>query len=359
MMTDPGIILFGKKIGLPETPKVTDSIPSSVAREENRGGDECLVTEKEADDSPKTPSIDEEDSPEKLQTTGTLKKPDKILPCPRCESMNTKFCYYNNSNVNQPRHFCKSCQRYWTAGGTMRSMPVGAGRRKKKSSGSDCRFIISHEAFESGPQIEFAADSDGVHTTRPPKVLSFTPNTPSCRVKEKENGDDSCSGSTVPTSNSVVEKPQKNNGFHSQVHWIPGTPWSYNPWIPMPIPFYPSPYWSSVPWLPPATSAPNYSALGKHQSDRESIQPNEEPKKQKNSILIPKTLRIDDPDEAAKSSIWATLGIKNENSSRKDLFKAFEAKGDEKKKHPATEPSLLLQANPAAFSRSLYFQERA
>ncbi|GKC60573.1 cyclic DOF factor 1-like protein, partial [Tanacetum coccineum] len=52
-----------------------------------------------------------------------LKKPDKILPCPRCNSMDTKFCYYNNYNVKQPRHLCKSCQRYWTAGGTRRTMP--------------------------------------------------------------------------------------------------------------------------------------------------------------------------------------------------------------------------------------------
>ncbi|XP_044461102.1 dof zinc finger protein DOF1.5-like [Mangifera indica] len=60
------------------------------------------------------------------------KRPDKIIPCPRCESMETKFCYFNNYNVNQPRHFCKGCQRYWTAGGALRNVPVGAGRRKTK-----------------------------------------------------------------------------------------------------------------------------------------------------------------------------------------------------------------------------------
>ncbi|KAL8103621.1 hypothetical protein AgCh_027989 [Apium graveolens] len=60
------------------------------------------------------------------------KKPDKIIPCPRCKSMETKFCYFNNYNVNQPRHFCKGCQRYWTAGGALRNVPVGAGRRKNK-----------------------------------------------------------------------------------------------------------------------------------------------------------------------------------------------------------------------------------
>ncbi|GAB2227292.1 hypothetical protein Droror1_Dr00009108 [Drosera rotundifolia] len=52
------------------------------------------------------------------------------LPCPRCDSTNTKFCYYNNYNFSQPRHFCKSCRRYWTRGGTLRDIPVGGGSRK-------------------------------------------------------------------------------------------------------------------------------------------------------------------------------------------------------------------------------------
>ncbi|CAI0554264.1 unnamed protein product [Linum tenue] len=52
------------------------------------------------------------------------------LPCPRCDSTNTKFCYYNNYNFSQPRHFCKSCRRYWTQGGTLRDIPVGGGTRK-------------------------------------------------------------------------------------------------------------------------------------------------------------------------------------------------------------------------------------
>ncbi|CAK9150361.1 unnamed protein product [Ilex paraguariensis] len=55
------------------------------------------------------------------------------LPCPRCESTNTKFCYYNNYNLSQPRHFCKACRRYWTRGGTLRKVPVGGGTRKSSS----------------------------------------------------------------------------------------------------------------------------------------------------------------------------------------------------------------------------------
>eukprot|EP01018_Ginkgo_biloba_P009876 Gb_28501 [translate_table: standard] len=58
--------------------------------------------------------------------------PDQALKCPRCDSSNTKFCYYNNYSLSQPRHFCKTCKRYWTRGGTLRNVPVGGGCRKNK-----------------------------------------------------------------------------------------------------------------------------------------------------------------------------------------------------------------------------------
>ncbi|KAJ9563038.1 hypothetical protein OSB04_008198 [Centaurea solstitialis] len=58
----------------------------------------------------------------------------QILKCPRCDSSNTKFCYYNNYSLSQPRHFCKACKRYWTRGGTLRNVPVGGGCRKNKRS---------------------------------------------------------------------------------------------------------------------------------------------------------------------------------------------------------------------------------
>ncbi|CAG7895991.1 dof zinc finger protein DOF5.4-like [Brassica rapa] len=56
------------------------------------------------------------------------------LKCPRCNSLNTNFCYYNNYNLSQPRHFCKNCRRYWTKGGVLRNVPVGGGCRKAKRS---------------------------------------------------------------------------------------------------------------------------------------------------------------------------------------------------------------------------------
>lgn len=38
-----------------------------------------------------------------------LPRPEGVARCPRCDSEDTKFCYYNNYNVKQPRYFCKVC----------------------------------------------------------------------------------------------------------------------------------------------------------------------------------------------------------------------------------------------------------
>ncbi|XP_024013660.1 dof zinc finger protein DOF3.6 isoform X2 [Eutrema salsugineum] len=65
--------------------------------------------------------------------------PEAALKCPRCDSTNTKFCYFNNYNLTQPRHFCKTCRRYWTRGGALRNVPVGGGfRRNKRSKSNGC-----------------------------------------------------------------------------------------------------------------------------------------------------------------------------------------------------------------------------
>ncbi|XP_023550900.1 dof zinc finger protein DOF3.6-like [Cucurbita pepo subsp. pepo] len=70
-----------------------------------------------------------------------IPQPEAGLKCPRCESTNTKFCYFNNYSLTQPRHFCKTCRRYWTRGGAMRSVPVGGGCRRssKRSKGGSNR----------------------------------------------------------------------------------------------------------------------------------------------------------------------------------------------------------------------------
>ncbi|CAL0314422.1 unnamed protein product [Lupinus luteus] len=66
-------------------------------------------------------------------TTTTVVTENQSLRCPRCDSPNTKFCYYNNYNLTQPRHFCKTCRRYWTKGGALRNVPIGGGCRKSKN----------------------------------------------------------------------------------------------------------------------------------------------------------------------------------------------------------------------------------
>ncbi|XP_027334746.1 cyclic dof factor 3-like [Abrus precatorius] len=482
---DPAIKLFGQKIPFPgeaEVPAIAggqtvspaamdvdkeieeeeEDVGESESEEEKDQGDKDpraeKVTEKkkEADpppngaetkktsegiQNPKTPSIDEETAKSKNgkseneqsdatnnneNNTKTLKKPDKILPCPRCNSMDTKFCYYNNYNINQPRYFCKACQRYWTAGGTMRNVPVGAGRRKNKNSASHYRHITISEALQ-------AARIDAPNGTHLPtlktngRVLSFGLDPPICdsmasvlNLAEKKvlnatrngfhtaedqrvhkngenNGDDCSSVSSITVSNSIEESGKNgsqesllqnnnNNNFAPHVSCISSVPWPY-PWnsaVPsppamcppgFPMSFYPA-FWNcgvpgnwNIPWFPShpsvpnprsPTSAPNSPTLGKHSRDDDFTKEehlHKEERQRNGSILVPKTLRIDDPSEAAKSSIWATLGIKNECVSGGGMFKAFQSKKDEKGHVVETSP--VLRANPAALSRSLNFHENS
>ncbi|XP_022134567.1 cyclic dof factor 3-like [Momordica charantia] len=461
---DPAIKIFGKEIPLPadcELPLiesddsdsssekdgeygagekdavVREATESSTAKEEtphDSEDSECLQTANEAHMNPEVPSIDENDKlatnkTEKEQNDATnskekLKKPDKILPCPRCNSMETKFCYYNNYNVNQPRHFCKACQRYWTEGGTMRNVPVGAGRRKNKNSASQYRHITISEALQAA-QIDVPNGVNRLESESNGRVLNFSINAPACEsmatvlnpaeikvlngtrnefhrledqvikapCKDGETGDDCSSASSVTMSSSMEEgarrcpqEPQMQNinGFPPQIPYLPGVPWpcSWNAPIPppafcppgVPLSFYPATYWScgvpgawSIPWFPPQPCSPNSGprspTLGKHSRDSDRNQADnsekEEPPKQKNGcVLVPKTLRIDDPNEAAKSSIWETLGIKNDSAKAVNLSKVFQSKTDQKN-NVSEMLSPLLQANPAALSRSLTFHEHS
>ncbi|CAK7350564.1 unnamed protein product [Dovyalis caffra] len=106
--------------------------------------------------------------------------------CPRCESLNTKFCYYNNYSLSQPRYFCKTCRRYWTLGGTLRSVPVGGGCRKGKraktpsssSSGENSRLQQQSQLLQHNlatPQIILSSTNSGNSLT------------PALRTKESGN----------------------------------------------------------------------------------------------------------------------------------------------------------------------------
>ncbi|XP_074277488.1 cyclic dof factor 1-like isoform X2 [Silene latifolia] len=334
--------VMDESINTPELTKTTD--------------DSEKVIESKKDSDP------EKDEKESSETKEQLKKPDKILPCPRCKSMDTKFCYYNNYNVNQPRHFCKACQRYWTAGGTMRNVPVGAGRRKSKNSAARfCQITVSE---------------DGVH--RPGiKTLSFGPDN-----QGVENMDDRSSGSTV-TALSMEEQSKKTrseanphfNGFANPMQCFQGPPYMWHPAVPFcptiyPMPIFHHPYWNgspvpwNVPWVP-NLSSPTAPTLGKHTRDGEIITPSMNTSSSSststNTILTPKTLRIDDPNEAAKSSIWTTLGIRKDKGDciSKGFFNSLQSKEVDKKKDGEVEVSAAFKANPVALCRSVDFQERA
>ncbi|KAJ8511429.1 hypothetical protein OPV22_001863 [Ensete ventricosum] len=80
------------------------------------------------------------------QDTKARPHPEHALQCPRCSSTNTKFCYYNNYSLSQPRYFCKGCRRYWTQGGSLRNVPVGGGCRKTKRSSPSSSSSSSKKA---------------------------------------------------------------------------------------------------------------------------------------------------------------------------------------------------------------------
>ncbi|XP_073013839.1 cyclic dof factor 1-like isoform X2 [Typha latifolia] len=315
-------------------------------------------------------------------------KPEKILPCPRCNSMDTKFCYYNNYNVNQPRHFCKNCQRYWTAGGTMRNVPVGAGRRKSKISTSYHRHIVTSTSSLQGV----------MEPVRPPllkpngTVLSFGSDSPLLNLADQTAKNCSTNGfhiaeackeekpSTGALGSNTSEEATKTNKNCQQIPiplplpFLNSNAWAY-PWRSHPalcsptfaIPFYPAAgYWGatvpapwSIPWPSSAATSPTSIrkgavnspvTLGKH--SRDVGDDLDEKNTRERRIWAPKTLRINDPDEAAKSSIWSMVGTKND---KERLLSAFQSKL-ESKNHTARS-SQILHANPAALSRFLGFQE--
>ncbi|KAH7658746.1 Zinc finger RING/FYVE/PHD-type protein [Dioscorea alata] len=78
---------------------------------------------------------------------------NQAVNCPRCNSNYTKFCYYNNYSLSQPRYYCKTCRRYWTKGGSLRNIPIGGGCRKKKSSLNKNQPV--EPLLQSQPVMEF------------------------------------------------------------------------------------------------------------------------------------------------------------------------------------------------------------
>lgn len=277
----------------------------------------------------------------------------------------------------------------------MRNVPVGAGRRKSKSSASRYRHISISEALQAVARVDPPNGTLQHYPSLTPNatVLNFelghhdpvplqvekraagTLNGPYCYNEqgtakvshEREDNRDDHSSRIFPN-----EHPISNlSRAIPQVPCLNSVPWPYS----VPISFYPPGFWAcsnvgianawNFPLVSPPSliSAPNSPVLGKHPREEDMIKANgpvelHAAKPKNGSVLIPKTLRIDDPNEAAKSSIWATLGIKSECETKGGLFKGFQPKGKENEKvETETEKCWVLCSNPAALSRSLNFHE--
>ncbi|CAN6288245.1 unnamed protein product [Urochloa humidicola] len=433
------IKLFGKTIPVPEAADAAKASGISSGSSTESDAPE-ISAHQEA--SPQPEVVDAEDpksSPETTAAAGAgdaagqrekLKKPDKVLPCPRCNSMDTKFCYFNNYNVNQPRHFCKNCQRYWTAGGAMRNVPVGAGRRKNKhaAAAAAAHFLQRVRAAADPPLrahgggtvLSFAAHGappPGLHDLADQvnhlKEKLLVPATASSR--NAAAGDPSPAGPCSDGSSSTDDKTTTHGGVGVNERSSAGAPpqppqhppasmnngaavWPYS-CAPSPayfssgiaIPIYPAAlgYWGcmvpapgawSMPWpavqpppqglSSPTSTAPSVSlsssgadslTLGKH--PREVDKGRSSGCHGSGKVWAPKTIRIDDADEVARSSIWSLIGIKGDKQKhdadhgvRNKHGTVFEPKKAAKPVMITSSP-LLLHTNPVALTRSVTFQE--
>ncbi|KAK7364899.1 hypothetical protein VNO80_13645 [Phaseolus coccineus] len=482
---DPGIRLFGRKIPLPESQIPASSQMGYQIQANSATMNACGGLKKKEVEMPYTENSeqpenysDSRDSKQEFpdnnnqQENGSkvntktvenntessstdedkiFKKPDKILHCPRCNSLDTKFCYFNNYNVNQPRHFCKNCQRYWTAGGTMRNVPVGAGRRKNKHLASQYRQIIvscdgvpttndsschqlvttlqSAAVFRSstdnGTVLKFCPDAPALCESMESMLnlkeqnRSVDENTVNCAEKVEEEVSlcasasmtNACSARNTLTE-PAASKPlqcypvppwifpwnQDWNNVASTASVQPSSlhmcnPYSADPasmqWCPtpmmavpticppsFPLQFVPASYWGGQPmWgggtgavsmgfnacLSPTSSTSNSCCsgngsptLGKHTRDN-NVSTDED--KSDMCVLVPTTLRIDDPNEAAKCSTLASSGVKPENQQCVAEGTISKRAKPREGKERVLGVSQILEANPAAISRAHAFQE--
>ncbi|CAL4924857.1 unnamed protein product [Urochloa decumbens] len=410
------IKLFGKTIPVPEA--AAKESASSISSSTESDAPEISAHPEASDPSPQPEVVDAEDPKSSPETTTTtrqpdaagqrekLKKPDKVLPCPRCNSMDTKFCYFNNYNVNQPRHFCKNCQRYWTAGGAMRNVPVGAGRRKNKHAAAASHFLQRVRAAAGDPLrthggtvLSFASHGHGA----PPglhdlaeqvnrlneKLLIPASSNPSPAGPCSEGSsstDDNNHGGVKEKQSSAGAPPQHPASMNGAAVWpysCAPSPAYFSSGIAIPI--YPAApgYWGcmvpapgawSMPWPAvqkpsPTSTAPSVSlsssgaeslTLGKHPRE---VDEGRSGAHGSGKVWAPKTIRIDDADEVARSSIWSLIGIKGDKQKQDADHHGvghkhgtvFEPKKVAKPAMIASSP--LLHTNPVALTRSVTFQE--
>ncbi|XP_031498356.1 dof zinc finger protein 5-like [Nymphaea colorata] len=151
-MGSSGFKLFGKIIGGFSSCDLSVQAPHpTVCKDSDEAGRDdpsfTLLQQYEVPMEIKRPNTEADDTEKTPKTKSPTVRPgeETPTPCPRCNSLDTRFCYYNNYDVEQPRHFCKACQRFWTIGGSMRDLPVGSGRRKRRR-----KLRTNMEKVESG-----------------------------------------------------------------------------------------------------------------------------------------------------------------------------------------------------------------
>ncbi|XP_076958981.1 dof zinc finger protein DOF1.2-like [Bidens hawaiensis] len=150
----------------------------------------------------------------------------EIAPnCPRCASSNTKFCYYNNYSLSQPRYFCKGCRRYWTKGGSVRNVPVGGGCRKNRRSrsarspqtGSGGLGYINNPSF-SGDSVNESHERANIDLA---DLFAKFLNQNSDQHNHEVAGDDSSSGNGDSSNGNGMPLCDKGEEFELQNMVIP------------------------------------------------------------------------------------------------------------------------------------------
>ncbi|KAK9926374.1 hypothetical protein M0R45_023608 [Rubus argutus] len=159
-----------------------------------------------------------------------LARPQKeaALNCPRCNSTNTKFCYYNNYSLTQPRYFCKTCRRYWTEGGSLRNIPVGGGSRKNKRSSSSSATTtsnISNNSSKRLPDLIQPNQGQDLNLGFPSNQVFPHHQIPNIDQNSDKNNNSSSTSTTTATSH--LSALELLNGLTSR---------GLNSFMPMPVP---------------------------------------------------------------------------------------------------------------------------
>ncbi|KAL5054213.1 hypothetical protein RYX36_034895 [Vicia faba] len=140
-----------------------------------------------------------------------LQQQQQALRCPRCDSSNTKFCYYNNYSLTQPRHFCKACKRYWTRGGTLRNVPVGGGCRKNKR--------LKRPTYSCSNNNNIDSSASPSSSSNPSSVVA-NPNPPSQSQQQQQHQQHSFDiAATSNHINTMLYGGNTNNSCHDVMNF--------------------------------------------------------------------------------------------------------------------------------------------